>query len=159
MPVVPTLRIARTAALLAVLGALAASAHAEPSAEEMRAALEARHGNINANLQDIAERCNNREFNRGQGDPLLAMQCLQLGVGGGLSRDGRSVRAPATRLANFEKIACEKAQGKPGYVCDYRAGMDIDMGNLPPSMRHLMAGGQITQGRFVKRGNGWMVLD
>lgn len=79
-------------------------------------------------------------------------------AGGGLDNGGQSVRAPSFHLTQFRKIACEKAQGKPGFVCDHVAGMGTDMRHLPPSMRVILGNGQVTQARFVRQAGGWIML-
>lgn len=147
----------RAAGLL--LGALlslgATAALAEPSAQEMRAALQARFAGINENMRNTAERCNQGGY---RNDPVLAMMCLQTAITGGTTNGGREIKSSSVSLSRFEKIACEKAQGKPGFICDYVAGMGTDMQNLPPSMRAMMGNGQVAQARFVKQGSGWIVL-
>lgn len=139
---------------LAVAAAVAWAA--EPSEGEMRAAVEAKLGSVNAGTNETAQRCNNREYNRGQGDPMLAIQCLMFGTSTGLANGGRDVRAPQFKLARFEKIACEKAQGKAGYLCDYVMGYESNMGNNP--VERYTRQGAATQGRFVQRDGRWIVL-
>ena len=136
----------------------AAPALAEPTEAEMRAAVEAQFENANAEMRSTAERCSNREFNRGQGDPVLAMQCIQYAMTGGMTQGGQGVRAPQFKLSRFEKIGCEKAQGKVGYLCDYVAGFGSDMRNMPPSLQRMTNDGSLSQGRFVKRGDRWLRL-
>jgi hypothetical protein len=139
--------------------AVAQTALAEPSEAQMRAAIEAKFGNVNAGADETAQRCNNREYNRGQGDSVLAMQCLMYGIGGGVTNGGRNVRAPQFKLTRFEKIACEKAQGKAGYLCDYVMGYGSNMASNSPAIEGMMRSGAATQGRFVKRDGGWIALD
>ena len=121
--------------LLCVGLAVAQTALAEPSEAQMRAAIEAKFGNVNAGADETAQRCNNREYNRGQGDPVLAMQCLAYGIGGGVTNGGRNARAPQFKLTRFEKIACEKAQGKAGRIALSLLRMDLvildELGYLP----------------------------
>lgn len=133
------------------------TAQAEPSESEMRAAVEAQLNNVNAGTNETAERCNNRDFNRGQGDPVLAMQCLMFGMGAGVANEGRDVRAPQFSVTRFEKIACEKAQGKAGYVCDYVFGYGSNMPNNPTEQ--ITRSGSAAQGRFVKRDGRWLRLE
>lgn len=134
-----------------------ASATGEPSESEMYDALSARLQGQNEEARRIAERCNNREFNRGQGDPMLAMMCLQYGVGVGTTGGGQGVAAPAFKISRFQKIACEKAQGEAGYYCDYVAGISGNL-NLPPSMADMVSAGSVSQARFVRRDAGWLLL-
>lgn len=146
---------------LLLLGGLAATqaALAEPSEREMKAAIEAKFNNVNERANSQAERCNNREFNRGGGDPVMAMECLMYGIGGGLTNGGRNVKAPQFKLTRFEKIACEKAQGKAGYLCDYVMGYGSNMAANSRTIEETMRNGAVTQARFVKRDGDWIALD
>lgn len=135
----------------------ASAATGEPSVSDMYDAFNAGLQAINREARQTAERCNNREFNRGQGDPVLAMQCLQFGVGVGVTHDGQNVASPQFAVSSFRKIACEKAQGEAGYRCDYVAGMSGNL-NLPPSVAAWMRNGEITQARFVRQGTGWLLI-
>ena len=130
----------------------------EPTEAEMRAAVQAQFGNVNDSSAETAEKCNNREYNRGGGNPLLAMVCAGMAVGGGgMTSDGRNVKPMEMTITTFRKIACEKAQGKAGYQCDYAMGYDTNNPNniTGPLTRRPMA----SQGRFVKQGNRWLRLD
>ena len=148
------------ARVFVLLGALAAAqaAQAEPTEREMRAAIEGKFGNVNANANSLAERCNNREYQR-SGDQMLAMQCLQYAIVGGVTNGGRDVRAPQFNITRFEKIACEKAQGKPGYLCDYVMGFGSNMAANSPMLEGTMRNGSAAQARFIKRDGGWIALD
>ncbi len=139
--------------ILAGTGAWAA----EPTEQEMRAAVQLQFDNVNGASAETAERCNNREFNRGGGNPLLAMECLGQAFGGGMTRDGRNVTPMTVSITNFHKIACEKAQGKAGYLCDYAMGYDTNSPNnvAGPYTRQPT----VMQGRFVKRGARWIRLE
>ena len=129
----------------------------EPTENEMRAAVEAHFGQANDAADETARRCNNREFKQGQGDPLLAMQCLAYGMGAGVTDGGSSVRAPKFSLTRFEKIACEKAQGKAGYVCDYVIGYGTNMPSIPAET--IGRQGAASQSRFVQRNDSWVMLE
>lgn len=151
--------IARCSAAFFLAGALgfgASASMAEPTAQDMKTALESRFAAINEGMSDVADRCNRRDF---QNDPVLAMQCLQIAMTGGLKNGGSEVSSASFNLSRFEKIACEKAQGKPGFICDYIAGMGSNMRALPPSLAALMQNGQMTQARFVQQGTRWLILD
>ena len=130
----------------------------EPTEAEMRAAVQAQYDNVNNASVESAERCNNPEYNRGAGNPIQAMECIGLAVGGGgMTRDGRNVKPMKVTITTFEKIACEKAQGKAGYLCDYAMGYDTNnpSGMTGPYTRKPMA----SQARFVKQGNRWLRLE
>lgn len=126
----------------------------EPSESEMYDAFNERLEAANAQARSVAERCNNRQF---QGDSLLAMQCLQFGLGVGVTKGAQGVLAPEFKVSRFEKLGCEKAQGEAGYRCDYVAGMAGNV-NLPPSMGAMVRSGSMTQARFVRRGGGWLLI-
>lgn len=128
----------------------------EPTEKEMREAVQAQFDNVNDASADTAERCNNREFNRGGGNPLLALECIgQVLGGGGLTDGGRNMKPIEVIITAFRKIACEKAHGKAGYLCDYVLGYEIP--NNPTSI--YTRAGSNSQGRFVKQGNYWVRLD
>lgn len=131
---------------------------AEPTEVEMRAAVQAQYDNVNDASAESAQKCNNREYNRGGGNPLQAMECIGLAVGGGgMTRDGRGVKPMKVSIITFEKIACEKAQGKAGYLCDYAMGYDTNNPNNITGQytRKPMA----AQARFVQQGKRWIRLD
>ncbi len=131
-----------------------ASADGGPSESEMYDAFNQLLQAQNAQAAGVAERCNNRDF---QGDAVLAMQCLQYGMGVGTTRGGQGVLAPQFKISRFEKLGCEKAQGEAGFRCDYVAGIAGNV-NLPPSLGAIVSNGSVTQARFVKRGSGWLML-
>ncbi|MBX3600599.1 MAG: hypothetical protein KF863_08240 [Rubrivivax sp.] len=132
----------------------AAAASGEPSESDLYDAFNAQLQARNAAARDTAERCNNRQF---QNDPVLAMQCLQYGLGVGTTGGGQGVRAPEFRISSFQKLGCEKAQGETGWRCDYAAGIAGNV-QLPPSMAVLMGAGNHGQARFVRRGDGWLMI-
>ena len=114
---------------------------------------------INAHIASTIDQCNRREYRAGQGDPVLALQCLSLGAGAGLTKDGQSFNTASARISRFKKIACEKAAGRAGYHCDFVAGLDTTMRNVPPSLARMLSQGEHRQGRFVQQGAGWILLD
>ena len=138
-------------------GAPPRTASGEPSEADMYDALNARLQGVNDEARRTAERCNNREFQKGQGDPVLAMQCLQFGVGVGVTQGAQGVLPPQFKVSRFQKIACEKAQGEAGYQCDYVAGFAGNL-NLPPSLGTLVKNGEMTQARFVRQDRGWLLI-
>lgn len=116
----------------------------------MRAAVAAQYEQVNDGAREAAERCQRGEF---RNDPLLAMQCVAMGVTVG---GGRDFAALNVKLTRFEKIACEKAQGQAGYVCDYIVGYGTNLQNNP--MEGTTRRGEAAQGRFVKRSGRWVLL-
>ncbi len=131
-----------------------APADGGPSESEMYDAFNDLLQAQNAQATNVAERCNNRDF---RGDPVLAMQCLQFATGVGTTRGGQGVVAPQFKISRFESLGCEKAQGEAGFRCDYIAGISGNV-NLPPSLDAVVKSGSVTKARFVKRGNGWLML-
>jgi hypothetical protein len=142
----------RALPLVACLLLLTPSALAQggaPSEAEMREALMARFEAMNAGLEDTRERCRRREF---QGDPMMAMQCLAVMAAAGGDRE------LTYDLTNFQKIACEKATGQPGYICDYYSGITSNSPFMQGSMARLLGGGSMSQGRFVRTERGWLLV-
>lgn len=77
-----------------------------------------------------APRRNSREYNRDGGNSLQSAECIGLAQGGGgMTADGYSVKSMKVPITTFEKIACEKAQGKVGYLCDCAMGYDTSNSN------------------------------
>ena len=71
---------------------------------------------LSAGQDNLAGRCQRREFHD---EPVLAVMCLaQMGAGGPMH----------VGVTNFREIACSKAQGQPGYICDYSFGVDLASG-------------------------------
>ncbi len=63
------------------------------------------------------------------------------------------------RITYFEKVGCEKAQGRIGWMCDYLVRMD---GNPVTAFTDALAGpgtAMAGNGRFVLRTNGWDVFN
>lgn len=124
------------------------SSSGEPTAREMEAAVSNIAQGLNAGQEELSDRCQRRQF---QNDPALALMCLaQMGAGGPMH----------VGVSNFRKIACEKAEGQPGYVCDYSFGVNLaagrDMGILGEMAR---SGGSCT-GRFVRTvSRGWVLQE
>lgn len=160
--------LARTLALaaLALAGAAQAqtpAASGEPSEADMRAAYERRLGGVNKYMGQTADQCRRGEYKRApgapQGDMALAIQCLAIaGTGSAAPGGAPGTAAPSMQATNFRKIACEKAQGEAGYWCDYTAGIAMNMPMLPRSMSSMMEQGAVSQARFVRTDNGWLML-
>lgn len=122
----------------------------EPTEDEMRAAVSARLNVANKTSADINRRCRNREFQRGGGDPFLAILCLgTLGA-----QAGAGVDKTETKLSTFKKIKCSPALGQSGFICDFIAGQNINI--LPGYMGELAARGKYSQGRFIRQGQHWI---
>jgi hypothetical protein len=127
------------------------AAEHEPTEKEMLGAVKAKFDQINANLRNLQQQCEAREFQR-QNNPLLAMQCLQLYGASGGNGD------LAYKITRFEKIGCEKAMGQAGAVCDYSIGFASNSPYAQGVLNQLTGGGSAGQGRFISRDNGWLFL-
>jgi hypothetical protein len=120
-----------------------------PTAREMYEAVKGQVAAINSSLQSTASACLGGQY---KNDPLLAMQCLALcGGSGGTCKVG-------VTLTRFERLGCAQAAGKAGYMCDYIVGFQTRGATVPPSLEQLLGGGQLTQARFLPRGQGWIII-
>ncbi|MCY1295584.1 hypothetical protein D9M70_449310 [compost metagenome] len=81
------------------------------------------------------------------------MQCLSAAMAGAGAHGGLQFQ-----VNNFEKIACAKADGQPGYVCDYFIGMSSNSPQMGGAMGDMMRQGGAGQGRFIKRQDSWLFL-
>jgi hypothetical protein len=80
------------------------------------------------------------------------MQCLALcGAGGGKC-------SLSFEITQFRKLGCEKAEGQPGYVCDFVLGFASDSPFAQGALRQLTGGGNAGQGRFLRNDEGWLYL-
>ncbi|MDI5891836.1 hypothetical protein [Halomonas rhizosphaerae] len=120
-----------------------------PTEEDLRAIYAAQAGAINKQQDDLRRRCENREFQRGGGDPLMAMQCLVVMAGGQMQTGVRGVRL----------IGCEKAPGRPGWNCDWQVALDINSPGMPGSLNQMMGQWQTCTGRLVRAGQQWQMVE
>ena len=77
------------------------------------------------------------------------MQCIQLCV-------SSSNCEISMGLTGFKRIACEKAVGQPGFVCDYVISYSSSSRSMAEILDAIGASGAVTQGRFVQMQNGWL---
>lgn len=129
--------------LVAALAGMSAWA-AEPTEKEMHAAVQAQFNNVNEGLKEKMEKCKNGTYDRN--NPIEAMMCAGLIIG---------ADKMVMTITTFHKIACEKAQGKAGYLCDYAMGYVANNPVADPYTREPMA----YQARFVNQGNRWLRLE
>lgn len=115
----------------------------EPTEQEMLAAIQRQFDNVNEGYKGTMEKCKNGSYDRN--NPLEAMQCASGVVMGNM----------VMTITTFHKIACEKAQGKAGYLCDYAMGYVANNPVTDPYTRAPMA----SQGRFVKQSSRWIRLE
>ncbi|HRQ87951.1 MAG TPA: hypothetical protein PLA50_04090 [Bacteroidia bacterium] len=112
----------------------------EPTEAEMREAIQRRIDQMNGNITGMSQI---------QPDPENPISAL-LALGGLVMGDARF------RIGAFRKIGAAKAQGKPGYVCDYLLQLRMD-GNAGAMMDSIMKlGGEHCTARFVKTGGTWV---
>jgi len=130
-------------------GVAAGGGSAGPTEEDLRAIYAAQTGAINEQQADLRRRCENREFQRGGGDPFMAMQCLMIMAGGQMQTGVRGVRL----------VGCEKARGRPGWYCDWQVALDIDSRGMPGSLNQLMGQWQACTGRLVRVGERWEMVE
>lgn len=76
---------------------------------------------------------------------------------GAVGATGGTGRA-TVQVTRCEKVACEKASGQPGYLCDFVAGLDAQGLTLPPSYAGMLRQGDLGKGRFVETGDGWLFI-
>jgi hypothetical protein len=121
----------------------------EPSSREMCLAIAGQFDAVNDTIRTKAAAC--RSGGNLKNDPILALQCIGLcGASSGCEF--------SMGLTRFQKIACEKAQGQPGFVCDYVLGFSSSNAAMAQMYASLGASGAVTQGRFVRTPNGWIKL-
>ena len=119
----------------------ATTASGEPTEFQMKVAYEFQVG------------AKNEEYDR-------AMQQLEQ-LGGGSMKNATAlmqllVPKTETTVNTFEKIACEKAQGKPGYVCDYAAQKSVNAGYIGT----VQGTNNVNSARFVRKSNGvWQIVE
>lgn len=120
----------------------------EPTESDMYDLIKQRLDNAAAEVRNMAAECKGG-FN--QNDPAKAMLCLAGGIG------THAGAGEAMKITRFEKLGCERASGKPGYLCDYlvatSGGAARGMG---ASMERLIGRGGAGQARFLKTRDGWI---
>ena len=126
-------------------------AKGEPSESEMYDLVKQQFDNQAAKVRRMAEMCKNGSMNN-KNDPAAGLLCLT-GMFGSAAGG-----AEAMKITSFEKLGCERASGKPGYVCDYLVSMSGGaMRAMGPSMTAMFGDGNAAQARFLKTKSGWMV--
>ena len=137
-----------------MLTACEKSGNSEPSAEELRVAASQTVFQINDEVRRIADEC------RGEGsvivNPLKAMKCASV-----CSFDPKECRKiPKLEMTNFRKLACEKAAGQPGWVCDYEYTVSSDSDFLMKMFENTYGNQSRAKGRFIKSDMGdWILVD
>jgi hypothetical protein len=120
----------------------------EPSEREMLGAVQDAFAAQRQNLKDMADDCQGPASRR---DPITNVRCL------GALMVGADRGEVGFRVKEFRKLGCAKAQGQPGWVCDYVASLS-GAGSMA-AMNSLVGGASMSQGRFVPRGGGrWLLI-
>jgi hypothetical protein len=121
----------------------------EPTESEMYDLVKSRFDNAAAEVRQMADSCKGGFSN----DAGKAIMCLA----GGMAK--QSGADEAMRITRFEKLGCERANGKPGYTCDYlvatSGGATRGMG---ASVAAMVGRGGAAQGRFLKTREGWIAF-
>ena len=91
-----------------------------PNSAQMKQAAGKTYLEINTEIQKIGDEC------RGKGgiivNPILAMKCTSV-----CSFDPKDCKKlPLLEIEDFKKLACEKAVGQPGWICDYQYSVRSD---------------------------------
>lgn len=82
-----------------------------------------------------------------------AVVCLSMMMAGSAGAD------EPLRITKFEKLGCERASGKPGYVCDYLLATSGRVQQAGGAMLAQIAGrGGAVQARFLKTRDGWIAF-
>lgn len=61
---------------------------------------------------------------------------------------GREAAAPATSVKSVDSHGCERANGKPGYICTFNLEIELPTGQLMNAQE---------TSRFVRGDRGWVV--
>jgi hypothetical protein len=112
----------------------------EPTEAEMRQAIQDRIDGMN---QNIAKMRNTRPE---KGDAMGTLIALT----------GMAVGDTRYEIRAFQKLGAEKAQGKPGYVCDYVLQLRATGKRAAPLDNIMRWGGDLCTARFVKNGDRWI---
>jgi len=123
----------------------------EPSARQMREAVENKFKQINHNLSQLAASCRNRDFVRNN-NPMQALQCLQICGAAGSERCEVSFN-----ITQFRKVACQKSSNLAGYICDFQFSADSSSRATQMALQSFGSGGA-GQGRFVLDGGRWVYI-
>ncbi|MBB1160645.1 hypothetical protein [Aquariibacter albus] len=125
-------------------------AKGEPSESVMYDLVKKRFDDQAAKINELNQNCASGP----QGNDVVgAMMCLgamaNKGLGGG----------EAIRITKFEKLGCDRASGKPGFICDYIIGTSGGITRaMGPTMAAIYGSGGAAQARFLKTKSGWIVF-
>ena len=124
----------------------------EPTEADLMAALKAGADAGNAKLKDLEAKCRSGAYRSGN-DQALAIMCLgnAMGTGGkgGIRKD----------ITGFRKVACSRANGRPGWNCDYAVREKVSGINVGPTLGGMMNEPTVQHGRFVYLDNRWVLIE
>jgi hypothetical protein len=115
-------------------------ASGEPSEAEMRQAIQDRLDMMNENVAKL------RNTRPQEGDPMSAILALTGAVMGDTHYE----------IGAFKKISAEKANGRPGYMCDYMLQLRASGKSAAAVDKMLALGGELCTARFVKTNDRWV---
>lgn len=124
----------------------------EPGEKEMKAAAEKKYLQINHDLEQLAADCRN------QGsvivNPIKAFKCTSV-----CALDTKECKVlPTLEMVNFKKLACEKANGQPGFICDYRYEMTSPSKFVIGMFEKVYGKDNLAQARFFQSDSGWIMV-
>jgi hypothetical protein len=123
-----------------------------PSEEQIKNAASQSYLKINEDVRAIADEC------RGKGgiivNPLTAMKCTAI-----CSFDPQNCeKLPILEITDFKKLACEKATGQSGWICDYQYSVKTDSQFLMDMFTGIYGDKNQAQARFFKTDAGAWVM-
>lgn len=130
----------------------------EPSEEMMFDLVNQRFTDKADNYRDIQQRCSQGPAGggNGMGAAMDSVMCLSVMMTGAVTGNAM---AEAPKITKFKKLGCERASGKPGYICDYKITtshpINQQMGSI---LGGLMGRGGVGQARFLYDGDGWIAF-
>jgi len=132
--------------------AASAAGDREPTEAEMLAVFKSSADAGNAALKAREDQCKSGA-SKIKNDPTLAMMCL----GGAIATGGRGgLRQDVT---GFRKVACSRANGAAGWVCDYVIQRDVaGLNGLTPTMKEMVNTPTIQHARFVYTSGQWILV-
>jgi hypothetical protein len=129
-----------------------------PSGADLFDAIQARVDKWNADWKETVAKCKNLNSSSEQ-DPILGIKCLTLFAANGDPTDPRnSAKYDFTiKITSFKKTECVKANGHPGFVCDYEIALSQNNPALTGTLGSIMEGTNITEARFLHADGGWIM--
>ncbi len=132
-------------------------ARGEPSEEVMFDMVNLRFTRAAENYRNLLQKCDQTRPNgNSMGGMMDGMVCLSLKMQGAVTGNAQ---AEPVKITKFRKLGCDRASGKPGYVCDYMITtshpVSQQMGSI---LGGLMGQGGVGQARFLDTGDSWVIF-